>query len=253
MDYAAYLAELQNQLNAPPGLRRWHRDGELIHVKYIGRRFAQRCRDYAASTTPRALARFLYRQARAGGAAGRRRRVQLAVGRLCQNARANVCAQYSRRRRQLYHTRDINPGCSLAMAALFELFQGAPGCHGVTPAQAAADARSIATRYASQRRALPPPAARGIYPSASCGCRTPPNCGRGCRPSTGPAPRSCVPAAGAAPGITGFFESLPGFAGQKADVQPTAAATRRGAVYKKKPYVPEWWRRGGAVLAEAAI
>ena len=115
MDYATYLGELQGQLNAGPGLRRWQRDGDLINIKHIGRRFATRCRDHAASTTPRALARYLYGRARAGPPEGRRRRVQLAVGKLCQDERANRCAPYSARNRTRYHIRDVNPGCSLAI------------------------------------------------------------------------------------------------------------------------------------------
>jgi hypothetical protein len=252
MDYATYLAELQGQLNAGAGLRRWRRDGDLINVKYIGRRFAARCRDYAASTTPRALAQFLYARARAGPPARRRRRVQLAVGKLCQNERANRCALYSERNRTRYHIRDVNPGCALAMAALFELFRGTPGCHGVTAPQAAADARSVAERYASRRGAMPAPG-RPIFPSATCGCRTPPACGRGCQPSVGAAPRTCVPAAAATPALTGFFKSMPGFAGKMAQTPPSAAATRGGSSYAKKPFHLQWWRRGGPVLPEAAV
>ena len=74
---------------------------------------------------------------------------------------------------------------------------------------------------------LLPPAVR-VFPSATCGCRTPPACGRGCQPAVGPAPRTCVPDAAATPAVTGFFESMPGFAGQMAGAPPSAAATRGG-------------------------
>jgi hypothetical protein len=258
---------------------RWTPDGPITALKFLKTFFGGRLAAYpgkgGALLTPRQYARMLHRYtlaAKQPGALGHHDRFERSLKEIislsCQNPRAGRCNQKTalgpprigkigRRAglplppRYAYIARDINPGCSVASAALFALLYGKTGVAmpHLNAANAKNVARNVSIALTSRRQKSP----AGAYPSASCPCLNNAACAAAVHCSWVAAPAgppgipgfpatgACVPSSNVGAGSQGF-PGVANLAGQRFPVAAKAVTQRRTkSCYTKRGNT--YWRR----------
>lgn len=235
MDYATVRERVrtgqQPAAGRPP---RWTPDGPLRDVPGIGAYFARRLANQTvpggAAITPAAVARRINSWLAGMGRAGRRAGLVRILGAVCQNKRANTCADG-------YHIRDINPGCFMGLAAMMSILWGSREvhheAHQALPQHVVDEVGSNTVVWRRNKTA-----AGGVYPAAQCSCKTTQaTCPQG--PCVWSPAGVCLPANGVPRG----FEGVGTYTGQR--VTQPGAPRRLGAKYTVAPGSGVEWRRPG--------
>jgi hypothetical protein len=244
---------------------KWAPNGPLTSIKFLKQFFVGRLSQHPALAirTPRQYAKLLYTYALTtkipGMVPGHARIYQNLyniISIVCQNENPNMCTRKTASPSRIgkigkyvgkklaplypYVSRDTNPGCSLASAALFANLYGDIGMQipGINAKNANNVARKVSIELTRKRQKNP----AGVYESSLCPCLTRVGCVAAPSCSWVAAPAGmrsgCVP--GSKTAIA--FPGVAGNAGQKFKIAAKAATLRRkGSNYIG--YNGYYWRK----------
>lgn len=274
LNFDTIYNDLQTHLQPPPAKALaqtpiWTLDGPVTAVKFLKNFFGNRLANYpgkgGAIRSPRQYAKMLHRyilRAKQPAAVGHHDRFQRSlrdiISLVCQNPRAGRCTRNSpvlragKNALMPYLTRQINPGCSVASAALFSILYNRTGV--AMPHLNASNAKNIARNVSFALTSRRRKNAAGIFsPSATCACLNRAACvgmDPACSwvvPPVGPAvpgfptTATCLPANSKLLGSDGF-PGVAKFAGQRFPVASKAGTQQRpGTSYSKN--TGTYWMR----------